>query len=245
MWRWEATRPRLRGGRRRDPHDAGGACADSHSERGGGRETVGVGHDGGRARARHIYRAAAHGHAAHFAHTRSLRPDAPVSCHRQGGAGGGTELPRARAAGRWGAFWVAGWRTRLGRAIHVSGPPQHPYATQPWMMGGHPPRVRGMEAEEAARRRHLPIEVPYAGGGGRRHTRGVGRSHGHWALMIPYRAPTACCCTHAAAHNVRRGPHPAGWAGGCGRTAERIGVRRETAAWNLCVLTRHGKLHRI
>ena len=87
------------------------AHALSHSGRKGGvrrRETVGVGHAGGRARARHIYRAAAHGHAAHIAHTRSLRPDAPVSCHRRGGAGGGTQLPRARAAGRWGASLARG-----------------------------------------------------------------------------------------------------------------------------------------
>ena len=139
------------------------------TRRGRGGRTVGVGHDGGRARARHIYRAAAHGRAAHFAHTRSLRPDAPVSCHRQGGRGG-TELPRARAAADGGFSGSRGGVRGSGVPSMYLVRPQHPYATQPWMMGGHPPRLRGREAEEAARRRHLPIEVPYAGGGGRRHT---------------------------------------------------------------------------
>jgi hypothetical protein len=121
--RCDAGRPPAQapGGRRRDPYDAGGACADSHSGRGG--ETVSVGYDGGRARGRHIYRAAAHGHAAHIAHTRSLRPDAPVSFHRQGGAGGGTHSYPVREPRPVGGFSGSRGGVRGSGVIHASGPP--------------------------------------------------------------------------------------------------------------------------
>ena len=146
------------------------AHALSHSGRKGGvrrRETVGVGHAGGRARARHIYRAAAHGHAAHFAHTRSLRPDAPVSCHRQGGRGGAHSYPVREPRADGGLLWLAGWRTRLGRHPCIWAAPRHPCATQTWRWEATRPGCGGGRRttphKHIAKSRKVPIDG-WAGG---------------------------------------------------------------------------------
>ena len=100
------------------------AHALSHSGRKGGvrrRETVGVGHAGGRARARHIYRAAAHGHAAHIAHRRSLRPRRACELSRGGGGGAHTATP-CESRNRWGFSGSRGG-VRGSGAIHASGTP--------------------------------------------------------------------------------------------------------------------------
>ena len=120
------------------------AHALSHSGRKGGvrrRETVGVGHAGGRARARHIYRAAAHGHAAHIAHKRSLRPRRACELSR-GGGGRHTQLPRARAA-------TDGASLARGVAYAARAPSMHllrpltPPCDADVALEGHPPRLRG------------------------------------------------------------------------------------------------------
>ena len=110
------------------------AHALSHSGRGRGvrrRETVSVGHDRGRARGRHIYRDAAHGHAAHIAHKRPLRPRHACELSR-GGAGGGTHSYPVREPRPMGLLWLAGWRTRLGRHPCIWAAPRHPCVTQMW-----------------------------------------------------------------------------------------------------------------
>ena len=171
-------------------------------------------------------------------------PDAPVSF--QGGARGGhTQLPRARAAAGGGLLWLAGWFTRLGRHPCIWAAPRHPCATQPWMMGGHPPRVREREEEGAVRCRGHAHRGAVRRRGRKAPREGYGaqsRSLGIDDTLPRAHRPLR---THAAAQTSVAARTRRGWEGGCGRTAERIGVRWETASWNLCVLTRHGKLPRI
>ena len=102
------------------------AHALSHSGRGRGvrrRETVSVGHDRGRARGRHIYRDAAHGHAAHIAHKRPLRPRRACELSR-GGAGGAHTATPCESRGRWGASLARGvvYAARAS-SMHLSRPP--------------------------------------------------------------------------------------------------------------------------
>ena len=124
------------------------AHALSHSGRKGGvrrRETVGVGHAGGRARARHIYRAAAHGHAAHIAHKRSLRPRRACELSR-GGGGGHTQLRRARAATD-GAFLARGVAyAARAPSMHLVRPLTPPCDADV-ALGGHPAQAPGREEE--------------------------------------------------------------------------------------------------
>jgi len=149
------------------------AHALSHSGRKGGvrrRETVGVGHAGGRARARHIYRAALHGHAAHIAHKRSLRPRRACELSRGGGEGGThTQLPRARAAADRASLASRGG-VRGSGVIHASGPPPdtlEPLCDADVALGGHPPRVRGRAPHDAAQTHREIAKGPHRRVGGR------------------------------------------------------------------------------